>query len=95
MPYVAALLLVPLARNPDGVATGRVGVVTAHPYIAVSVPAMKSRNPDEAVPRCGDDFDRTGGRWSNADDDLCIGSADRKEESARCDQNLLLHISFS
>src|ERR1017187_5056830 len=96
VPDVAAALFTPLAFDPDASAMGWAGVVTVYPDIAVAIPAVVARNPDKArVGRRGDDFDGARRRWTNADDDLRVGSANRQEEAADCGEKLLLHLSFS
>jgi hypothetical protein len=96
VPDVAAALFAPLAFNPYGSAMWGTGVVTMDPDIAVAVPAVKSRNPDPTlVWGGGHDFNGARRRWTNADDNLCVGSAYREEEAADCGEKLFLHRSFS
>jgi hypothetical protein len=96
VPDVATTLFTPFAFDPNGSAMGWAGVVTVDPDVSVAIPAVVAGNPDKAlVWRRRDDFDGSRRRWTNADDDLRVGNANRQEEAADCDEKLFLHLSFS
>jgi hypothetical protein len=92
MPDVAALLFAPLSGVPDCSRMRRTPIRPVDPYVTVPVPAVISRHPYESLARGGYDFHRTRRRRPYADDDLCVGSAHCKKESAGCDEKLFLHL---
>jgi hypothetical protein len=87
VPDVAAALAAPFSGDPNSTRMNGALVVTAHPDITPTVPAMVPTNPYPVAMsprRDRDDFDRARGRRSDPDDDLGIRGT-RREEDCSCD----------
>ena len=99
VPDVAAALFAPVAGNPDCSRMRRPAIGAGNPDVGMPIPTVVTLNPDITGMRSsGYNLNRARRRRADADDDLSVGSADRKkesgygdEESARCfHENLLL-----
>jgi hypothetical protein len=77
---MATTFFAPLALDPYSSMMRRPGVMTVDPDVAVSIPAVVARDPHPTLMSwSGNDFDWAWRRWTDADDDLRIGNADREE----------------
>lgn len=85
-PDIAPADVTPVAGNPDGVRTRRLGPVTANPNITGAIPAMKAAHPDPAGVRSRTGVFNDNGRRSDADHNALSKGRRQAEKSGRGNQ---------
>jgi hypothetical protein len=101
-PVPAAAVMTPMALVPRSARVRRIGVTSAHPHVAVSVPRPVTRNPIVTRTRCGRggfiNWSRRSGLNVDAAIDLCgrrNGSAENRAAERTCKKEVSqVHHAF-
>jgi len=91
---MAAAFFTPFAFHPNRPSMRRTTVGSGNPDISAAIPAMVSRHPYPVAMhgrRLWHYFHRTWRRWSDADNNLCVGGTNAQKEGAGCGEDMFLH----